>query len=169
MSLPRRPLPATKPSLSTCWLGLRCSPPPPTPRRPASWLPPPLVLNDALSPPVGAAARPPPSRRRPGPRARAPRRPTPVRMRRTLPQLRRPQTRRQSPPWPQAPWTSGRAPAVFYYIGARARDAIVTERRRAQGLCLKCLPGGLINACPCPLHPANARDSAAPRCFPYSS
>ena len=64
---------------------------------------------------------------------------------------------------------AGRAPAVFYYTGDRARDAVETERRRAQGLCFKCLPGGPINACPCPLHPANARDSAAPRCFPYSS
>ena len=58
---------------------------------------------------------------------------------------------------------------MFYYTGDRARDAVETERRRAQGLCLKCLPGGPINAFPCPLHPANARNSAAPRCLPYSS
>ena len=60
-----------------------------------------------------------------------------------------------------------RPPATFYYTGDRARDAVETERRRSQGLCFKCLPGGTIHACPCPLHPANARESAVPRCFPY--
>ena len=37
------------------------------------------LLNGALSPPVGAIALPPPSLRQPGPRARAPRCPTPIR------------------------------------------------------------------------------------------
>ena len=37
------------------------------------------LLNGALSPPVGAVALPPPSLRQPGPRAHAPRRPTPIR------------------------------------------------------------------------------------------
>ena len=58
---------------------------------------------------------------------------------------------------------------VYYYTGDRARDAAETERRRGLGLCLKCLPGGTINACPCTLHPANVRESAAPRCFPYGA
>ena len=62
-----------------------------------------------------------------------------------------------------------RGPATFYYTGDRTRDAVETERRRSQGLCFKCLPGGTIHACPCPLHPANARESAAPRCFPYGA
>ncbi len=55
---------------------------------------------------------------------------------------------------------------TFYYTGDRTRDAVETERRRSQGLCFKCLPGGTIHACPCPLHPDNARESAAPQCFP---
>jgi len=62
-----------------------------------------------------------------------------------------------------------RGPVTFYYTGDRTRDAVETERRRSQGLCFKCLPGGTIHACPCPLHPANARESAAPRCFPYGA
>ena len=45
---------------------------------------------------------------------------------------------------------------MFYYTGDCARDAIEMERRRTQGLCLKCLPGGPINACPCPLHRGHA-------------
>ena len=60
-----------------------------------------------------------------------------------------------------------RPPAIYHYTGDRARDATETERRRSRGLCLKCLPGGTINSCPCPLHPANALESSAPRCFPY--
>ena len=60
-----------------------------------------------------------------------------------------------------------RALAVFYYTGDRDRDAAETARRRASGECLKCLPGGRIHACPCPLHPSNPLDSSAPRCFPY--
>ena len=67
-------------------------------------------------------------------------------------QPRRPRTRLAS--------AAPRAPAVFCYSGDRARGAIGTERRRTQPLCLECLPGGPIDACPRPLHPANARDSA---------
>ena len=64
---------------------------------------------------------------------------------------------------------SPRAPRqhpVFHYTGDRERDAVETERRRAAGLCLKCLPRSRIHSCPCPLHPSNPRDSSAPRCFP---
>ena len=58
---------------------------------------------------------------------------------------------------------------VFYYCYNRAREAVETEWRSAQGFCLKCLPGGPNNFCPCLLHPANVRDSAAPTRFLYSS
>ena len=43
---------------------------------------------------------------------------TPVRTRRTLQQPRQPQTRRRPQPWPRGPG-AGRAPAAFYYTGAR--------------------------------------------------
>ena len=85
--LVRRPLPAIKPSLSTCWLVLRCSPSPPTPRRPPRGYPLRWFRMAHRHPP----SAPPRGRWRSGPRARAPRRPTPVRMRRTLPQPRPPQ------------------------------------------------------------------------------
>ena len=59
-------------------------------------------------------------------------------------------------------------PLVYYYTGDRANDAAKTARRRARGECLKCIPGGRIHTCPCPLHPSGQM-SAAPRCFPYRS
>ena len=68
-----------------------------------------------------------------------------------------------SPVSPRGP----RPAPVYYYTGDRARDATETARRRASGECLKCLPGGVINPCPCALHPSIPQASSAPRCFPY--
>ena len=79
----------------------------------------------------------------------------------TLPQPRRQRMLRPPPPLP--------GPCRVLLLRRPRRDAIETERRRDQGLYLKCLPSGPINDCPCPLHLANARDPAASRCFPYSS
>ena len=68
-----------------------------------------------------------------------------------------------SPVSPRGP----RSSPVFYYTGDRGVDATETARRRACGECLKCLPGGRIHPCPCPLHPSIPQESSAPRCFPY--
>ena len=59
---------------------------------------------------------------------------------------------------------------VYYYTGNGDQDDAETARRRKQGLCFKCLPGGLIHPFDCPLHPRGDRDRhavRAPQCFPY--
>ena len=59
---------------------------------------------------------------------------------------------------------------VYNYTGNRDHDTTETARRRKQGLCFKCVPGGPIHPFDCPLHPRGERQPRAvraPQCFAY--